>query len=170
VAASEASLLTCWLLSPPSAALRLRPWNRGGKFVNKQIARGASRYSKKTRRRAPQWLDRDGAPERWNISRQGRQTGSAGTGRVLICGLPMGEYTVTETVQTVERMQERLLPGGCADNAGVYSVVTFLNSVGLYRRLQDRLLEPGAARLGDHCDERTDGRSVASHDERSRYF
>ena len=91
--------------APPTST----PWLVVVKFVNKQVRDGCIEVIKKDS--AGQLLDGwtmalrrvDGTfPDKLGL------TGTAGGGRALICGLPMGEYTVTETVLPWYRPDRRI--------------------------------------------------------------
>jgi hypothetical protein len=114
----------------PPATPTATPWIVSATFTNKQIRDGCIEIIKKDS--AGQLLDG------WTMTVQRvdgtfadkvRLTGADGVGRALICGLPMGEYTVTETVQPWYRADNRIGSSQAAllTTPGATVAVTFVN-------------------------------------------
>jgi hypothetical protein len=87
------------------------PWIVEVKFINKQIRDGCIEILKKDS--AGKLLDgwtvtvrRDDGTYKDRVG----LTGTDGTGRAVICGLPMGDYTVTETLQPWYRANSKIGP------------------------------------------------------------
>jgi len=114
----------------PPATPTSTPWIVEVRFINKQIRDGCIEILKKDS--AGELLDG------WTVTVHRNDgtykdriglTGTDGRGRVLICGLPMGDYAVTETVQAWYRADRKIGPSQPATltTPGATASLTFVN-------------------------------------------
>jgi len=114
----------------PPATPTPTPWIVEVQFINKQIRDGCIEILKKDSagELLDGWVITVRRDDGTTMDRAG-QTGTDGKGRLLICGLPMGDYTVTETVQDWYRADSSIGTSQPATlgTPGTTASVTFVN-------------------------------------------